>query len=74
MYLYEDLTSKIIKACYTVHAELGCGFFEKVYQEALSIVLEENGIPFEREKHLPISFQGHLLDCDYIAILLLLER
>ena len=67
MYLYEDLTRKIIKACYTVHNELGCGFFEKVYQEALSIVLKEYEIPFEREKHLPISFQGHLLNCDYIA-------
>ena len=67
MYLHHELTRKIIGACYTVHNELGCGFLEKVYQEALSIVLHEQGIPFEREKHLPISFHGQILQCDYIA-------
>jgi GxxExxY protein len=46
---------------------LGCGFHEKVYQEALAIVLEEQNIPFEREKHLPIEFHGRVLNCDYIA-------
>ena len=56
MYIHQELTSKIIRACYTVHNELGCGFYEKVYQEALAIVLEEQGISFEREKHLPIVF------------------
>ena len=50
-----------------VHNELGCGFLEKVYQEALAIVLKEDGIEFEREKHLPIHFRGTTLQCDYIA-------
>ena len=67
MYLHQELTGKVIGACYTVHNELGCGFYEKVYQEALAIVLREQGIPFEREKHLPIEFHGKVLDCDYIA-------
>ena len=30
-------------------------------------ILKEQGIPFEREKHLPIEFHGQILDCDYIA-------
>ena len=67
MYLHQELTGKIIGACINVHNELGGGFHEKVYQEALAIVLEESGIPFEREKHLPIEFHGRILDCDYIA-------
>ena len=67
MYLHQELTGKIIGACINVHNEVGCGFHEKVYQEALAIVLEESGIPFEREKHLPIEFHGRILDCDYIA-------
>ena len=46
---------------------MGCGFFERVYQEALAIALTERGIPFEREKHLPISFHEHVLNCDYVA-------
>ena len=50
-----------------VHNELGCGFLEKVYQEALEIVLKEEGINYEREKHFPIQFRGTILQCDYIA-------
>ena len=67
IFLYKELTGQILKACFNVHNNLGCGFFEKVYQEALSIELSEMGIPFEREKHLPITYHGEVLDCDYIA-------
>ena len=67
MFLYKELTDKTLRACYNVHNGLGCGFFEKVYQEALAIELTEMGIPFEREKHLPILYHGKVLDCDYIA-------
>ena len=67
MFLYKELTDKILRACYNVHNGLGCGFFEKVYQEALGIELAEMGISFEREKHLPITYHGKILECDYIA-------
>ena len=66
-YLYQELTGRIIHCCMDVHNELGCGFLEKVYQEALEIVLKEEGINYEREKHLPIQFRGTILQCDYIA-------
>ncbi len=67
MLLYEELTDNILSAAYCVHKELGCGFFEKVYQEALAILLQERGIPFEREKHLHIFYHGQQLQCDYVA-------
>ena len=66
-YLHQELTGRIIHCCMDVHNELGCGFLEKVYQEALEIVLKEEGINYEREKHLPIQFRGTTLQCDYIA-------
>ena len=66
-FLYQELTGKIIHCCIDVHKELGCGFLEKVYQEALAIVFKEEGIEFEREKHLPIQFRGTTLQCDYMA-------
>lgn len=50
-----------------VHNELGCGFLEPVYQEALSIVLKEKQIPFVKEKVLDIEFRGKLLDKKYVA-------
>ena len=65
--LYKVLTDKVLAAAYSVHRELGCGFFEKVYQEALAIVLSEQGIPFEREKHLPVFYHGRQLQCDFVA-------
>lgn len=50
-----------------VHNELGCGFLEPVYQEALSVVLLENKIPFVKEKVLDIEFRGRILNKKYIA-------
>ena len=67
MLLYKDLTDRILKAAYTVHSELGCGFLEKVYQEALAIQMTEMNIPFEREKHVNVFYHGKCLQCDYIA-------
>lgn len=67
MLLYRDLTDKILCAAYQVHRELGCGFWEKVYQEALAIVLTEMQIPFEREKQLNIVYHGKILSCKYVA-------
>ena len=67
MILFEELTERIIKAAYQVHNELGCGFMEKVYQEALAIQMHEMNIPFEREKHLSVQYHGKQLQCDYIA-------
>ncbi|MBW6515728.1 MAG: GxxExxY protein [Candidatus Cloacimonetes bacterium] len=58
---------QIIGACYTVHNELGNGFLEPVYQEALSIEMANNKIPFEREKHISIHYKGYILDKKYIA-------
>ena len=67
MLLYKDLTDKILHAAFQVHGELGCGFYEKVYQEALAVVLTEMGVPFEREKQMDVVFHGKQLSCKYIA-------
>ena len=50
-----------------VHRELGCGFLEAVYQEALARELHEAGIPFKREESLKIYFKGCPLTKEYIA-------
>jgi len=51
----------------TVHKELGNAFLEPVYQEALSIELKKQHIPYEQEKQLEIYYRGHLLNKKYIA-------
>ncbi len=43
--IYKQEAYKIIGACMTVHNELGCGFLEAVYAEALEIEFKEHNIP-----------------------------
>lgn len=50
-----------------VHKELGAGFLEAVYQEALAREFTTRGIPFEREKQLLIMFKGKPLEKMYAA-------
>ena len=59
--LYKDESYKIIGACMKVHSELGAGFLESVYQEALEKQFIKEKIPYEREKIIPIEFDGELL-------------
>lgn len=51
----------------TVHRELGYGFLESVYQEALSMELFKSGIPYEKEKRLEISYKGIILSKAFYA-------
>lgn len=50
-----------------VHRELGCGFLEAVYQEALEHEFQILQIPYEREKELPIVYRGNPLRTFYKA-------
>ena len=57
----EALTDRIIAAAIRVHKELGPGFLESMYEEALAIELAAAGIGFERQKLLPVFYREHLI-------------
>ena len=65
--LYKEEAFDIIGACMEVHKELGSGFLEAVYHEALLLELENRNIPFKSNVKLKVSFKGKELQKVYFA-------
>jgi len=63
----DEITFSIIGAAMAVHRELGSGFLEAVYQEALEREFCMLNIPCEREKCLPVFYKGEKLNTYYQA-------
>ncbi|MEY3238321.1 MAG: hypothetical protein RI883_2422 [Bacteroidota bacterium] len=66
-FLYKEECYKILGCAMEVHKELGPGFLEAVYQEALSIELASSLVHYEKEKIIDISYKGEIMDKKYIA-------
>ena len=64
--LFKELSYKIIGVAMEVHRILGPGFLEAVYEAALAHELTLRGIPFERQKGLPVYYKGQLVG-HYVA-------
>ena len=67
MIIYKEESYKIVGTAFKVYNTLGPGFLEAVYQEALEIELQRQGIPYEREKELKIVYDGVELKQTYKA-------
>ena len=68
--IHSELTEKIIGIFYEVYNELGHGFLESVYEQALSIAFAEREIFFQRQIAVPVWFRGHQVG-DFRADLLI---
>jgi GxxExxY protein len=60
-------TYGIIGAAMEVHRELGSGFLESVYQDALAVEFVTRKIPFERERRCPVRYKGGVLPSHFEA-------
>jgi GxxExxY protein len=67
--LYEEITSKILSASFEVINELGAGFVELVYQNALVIVLKQMGLKVETQLPLSVNFRGETVGQFYADLL-----
>jgi GxxExxY protein len=65
--ILKDQSYQIIGKCFEVHNELGPGFLEVVYKDALELEFQQAGIPYEREKEYSIIYKGNFLRRKYYA-------
>ena len=65
MELENSLATKVIGLAIKVHRELGPGLLESVYKECLFYELKKSGLFVEKEKPLPIFYDGVELECGY---------
>ena len=55
---FEQLSSRVIEAAIAVHRELGPGFLESIYENAMKTALRHRGIVHESQKQVTVVFEG----------------
>lgn len=66
---HKELTDKIINIFYRVYNKLGYGFLEKVYENAIVIELDKEGIPAVSQSAISVSYEGKIIGEYYADIL-----
>ncbi len=72
--LYKEESYAIIGLCMEVHNQLGHGFSEIVYKDALQYEFTENGIAYEREKEYLVYYKGILLQHKFYADFVVFDK
>jgi len=72
-YLYSNITSEVINAFYDVYNELGYGFLEKVYKNALFNELTFRGIQCRKEYPISVYYKGICVG-DYFADIMIEDK
>jgi len=72
--LYEDLTYKIIGAAQEVYKELGPGYLESVYEDALCYELDLRKIPYQRQIDLDVQYKDVIFERRFRADLLVGDK
>ncbi|MDX9982001.1 MAG: GxxExxY protein [Lentisphaeria bacterium] len=62
---FDKLSKRVIGCALEVHRQLGPGLLESAYEAALSLELEQQGIPHARQVELDVQYKGVTLDCHY---------
>lgn len=67
--LYEEITGKILQACFEVSKERGTGYLESVYEKALLVALHQKGLQAESQIPLEVIFRGVAVGQFFVDIL-----
>jgi len=71
--LHKELTGEILKTFYDVYNELGYGFLERVYQNALFIELQSRGFSVEAHKRISVYYKDIVVG-EYIADIIVNDK
>lgn len=72
--IYKEESFLIIGKCMEVHNNLGAGFLEIVYKDALEYEFRKSGIPFEREKQYKVNYKGIILKHHFYADFIIFDK
>ena len=70
---HKELTSKIIECAFKVHNNLGFGFLESVYQNALAIELSKAGLEVDKERRIQVDYDGQVVG-DFAADIIVQDK
>jgi GxxExxY protein len=69
----DKITERVIGCAFTVSNKLGCGFLEKVYENALSLELRKSGLTAQQQQAIQVSYEGVVVG-EFVADLLVEGR
>ncbi|MGX1024992.1 GxxExxY protein [Psychroflexus sp. MBR-150] len=72
--IYKDESYSIIGKCMEVHNQLGSGFLEIVYKDALEYEFKKCGIEYEREKRYKVNYKGIILPHKFYADFVVMDK
>ena len=72
--IYKEETYRIIGRCIEVHNNLGAGFLEIVYKDALEFEFQKAGIEYEREKRYEVNYKGIILPHKFYADFVVMDK
>jgi len=72
--IYKEESYKIIGTCMEIHNNLGAGFLEIVYKDALEYEFRKAGIPYEREKEYTVNYKNVILPHKFYADFVVFDK
>lgn len=73
-YLYKEESYSIIGILFEVHNNLGKGFSEIVYKDAIEYEFQQNNIPYQREKEFSVAYKGTTLKHKFYADFVVFDK
>jgi GxxExxY protein len=72
--IFKEESYQIIGKCMEVHNNLGAGFLEIVYKDALELEFQKANIPYEREKKYDVHYKGIILPHKFFADFVVFDK